>query len=162
MLEALRVAIDDPHKLKEVDYSLGEICHELQSCRSPSDDDDDPSVSLRSGSNKKVGKFSVITKEMVEHAYVPTSELISPKCKMSAFTSALIEAGFSVIKSDQRKNYQLSCRPRTFVLFKSPICKIMNVPKVLMPDTSTSAEVGPESHVKCMGVYNPKDVFLLN
>ena len=31
-----------------------------------------------------------------------------------------------------------------------------------MPDASTSAEFGSESYVKCIGVYNPKDVFLLN
>ena len=64
--------------------------------------------------------------------------------------------------SDKRKKYQVSCRDFMYVLFQSPICKITNAPKVSMPDTSTSAEFGPESHVKCIGVYNPKDVFLLN
>ena len=98
VLEALRAAIEDPHKLKKVDYSLGEICHELQSCRSPSDDDDDPSLSLRSGRNKKVGKCSVITKEMVELAYMPTSEFNSPNPKETAFTSGLKGVGFAYNK----------------------------------------------------------------
>ena len=98
VLEALRAAIEDPHKLKEVDYSLGEICHELQSCRSPSDDDDDPSLSLRSGRNKKVGKCSVITKEMVELAYMPTSEFNSPNPKETASTSGLKGVGFAYNK----------------------------------------------------------------
>ena len=99
VLEALRAAIEDPHKLKKIDYSLEEISHELQSCRSPSDDDDDPSLSLRSGRNKKVGKFSVITKEMVELAYMPTSEFNTPMPKETAFTRSLKGVGFSVIKT---------------------------------------------------------------
>ena len=43
MLEALQAAIEDPQKLKKEDYSLEEMSHELQSCRSPSDVENDPS-----------------------------------------------------------------------------------------------------------------------
>ena len=89
VLEALQAAIEDPQKLKKEDYSLEEMSHELQSCRSPLDVENDPSLYLRSSTNKKRDKFSSITKEMVEQAYIPTSELDSPNRKKTAFTSAL-------------------------------------------------------------------------
>jgi len=89
VLEALQAAIEDPQKLLKEDYSLKEITHELRSCRSPSDVENDPSLYLRSSTNKKRDKFSSITKEMVEQAYIPTSELDSPNRKKTAFTSAL-------------------------------------------------------------------------
>ena len=89
MLEALQAAIEDPHKLNKVDYSLEELSHELRSCRSPSDVENDLSLCLRSSTNKKRNKFSSITKKMVEQAYTPTGELDSPNRKKTAFTSAL-------------------------------------------------------------------------
>ena len=89
VLEALQAAIEDPHKLNKVDYSLEELSHELRSCRSPSDVENDLSLCLRSSTNKKRNKFSSITKKMVEQAYIPTSELDSPNRKKTAFTSAL-------------------------------------------------------------------------
>jgi len=89
VLEALQAAIEDPHKLNKVDYSLEELSHELRSCRSPSDVENDPSLYLRSSTNKKRDKFGSIIKEMVEQAYIPTSELDSPNRKETAFTSAL-------------------------------------------------------------------------
>ena len=89
VLEALQAAIEDPQKLLKEDYSLKEITHELQSCRSPSDVENDPSLYLRSSTKKKRDKFGSITKEMVEQAYIPTSELDSSNRKEAAFTSAL-------------------------------------------------------------------------
>ena len=53
VLEALQAAIEDPQKLLKEDYSLKEITHELQSCRSPSDVENDPSLYLRSSTKKK-------------------------------------------------------------------------------------------------------------
>ena len=110
VLETLQAVIQDPHKLKEVDYSLEEMSHELRSCRSPSDVENDPSLYLRSSTKKKCDKFGSITKEMVEQAYIPTSELDSLNRKEAAFTSALKNVGFSVIKTDQRKKYQISIK----------------------------------------------------